>query len=75
MARAVTSDIKARKKVTIYPSTAICEAYVLQHIDLQSRMGRYIDKTIHCDAVLTVGMRHVDEVVEEIERLTRSVQG
>jgi len=74
MGRAVTVDIKSRKKVTIYPSQEIRQAYMLQHIELQGRLGRYIDKTIHCDAVLTVGIRHADEVVEEIERLTRLVQ-
>ena len=70
MARGVTSDIKNRKAVTIYPRNDICEAYTLQHIKLQYRLGRYIEKTIHCDAVLTVGMRHLDEVTEEIERIT-----
>lgn len=74
MGRAVTADIKSRKKVTIYPSYEICGAYVLQHIELQGRLGRYIDKTIHLDAVLTVGMRHVDEVIQELETLTSLAQ-
>jgi hypothetical protein len=63
MGRAVTVDIKSRVKVTIYPS---------QHINLQEKLKRYIDKTIHCDAVLATGMKHVDEVIEEIEKLTRT---
>ena len=71
MGRAVTVDIKNRVKVTIYPSQVICEAYVLQHINLQEKLKRYIDKTVHCDAVLATGMKHVDEVIEEIEKLTR----
>jgi hypothetical protein len=74
MGRAVTVDIKNRVKVTIYPSQEVCDAYILQHINLQGKLGRYIDKTIHCDAVLAVGMRHVDEVVAEIERLTHAAK-
>ena len=74
MGRAVTVDIKSRVKVTIYPSQEICEAYMLQHINLQEKLKRYIDKTIHCDAVLATGMKHVDEVIAEIEKLTRSTK-
>jgi hypothetical protein len=72
MGRAVTADIKNRVKVTIYPSQEICDAYTLQHIDLQGKLGRYIDKTVHCDAVLSVGMRHLDEVIKEIEKLSHA---
>ena len=72
MGRAVTVNIKNRVKVTIYPSREICEDYTLQHIYLQEKLKRYIDKTIHSDAVLIVGMRHVDEVIKEIEKLTPS---
>jgi hypothetical protein len=72
MGRAVTVDIKNRVKVTIYPSQDICEAYVLQHINLQEKLKRYIDKTVHCDAVLATGMKHVDEVIAEIEKITRA---
>jgi hypothetical protein len=75
MGRAATVNIKNRVKVTIYPSRKICDDYVLQHIVLQEKLKRYIDKTIHCDAVLTVGMRHVDEVIKEIEKLTPSKEG
>ena len=74
MGRNVTADIKNRRKITIYPSHELIESYVLQHISLQSRLGRHIDKTIHCDAVLTVGIRHVDEVIKEIERITAAKQ-
>ena len=70
MGRAVTADIKNRVKVTIYPSQDICDAYTLQHIDLQGKLGKYIDKTVHCDAVLSVGMRHLDEVIKEIEKIS-----
>ena len=74
MGRAVTADIKNRVKVTIYPSRDVCDAYALQHINLQGKLGRYIDKTIHCDAVLSVGMRHEDEVIAEIEKLTSQIK-
>lgn len=74
MGRNVTADIKNRRKITIYPSHELIEAYVLQHISLQSRLGRHIDKTIHCDAVLTVGIRHIDEVIQEVERITASTR-
>ena len=70
MGRAVTVDIKKRVKVTIYPSQDICEKYTLQHINMQEKLGRYIDKTIHCDAVLSIGIKHYDEVMDEIKRLT-----
>ena len=62
----VTPTVNDRKAVTIYPTNDVIKAYTLNHIELQYRMGEYIDKTIFCDAVLTVGMRHMDEVKAEI---------
>jgi hypothetical protein len=75
MGRTVTAGIKNRRKVTIYPSHLVCDAYIHQHIDLQGKLGRYIDKTHHCDAVLSVGMQHIEEVIKEIERLGGSTPG
>jgi hypothetical protein len=74
MGRIATCNIKTRKKISVYPSHQICEALQLQHIELQSRLGSHIDKTLHLDAILSVGMRHIDEVTQEIEKLTRLTQ-
>lgn len=68
VANSANSDSNDRKAVTIYPTNDVIEAYILNHIELQYRLGRYIDKTMHCDAVLTVGMRHMEELKTEIEK-------
>ena len=74
MARLPTANIKNRRKVTIYPTQEVYESFVRQHIGMQDQLGRYIDKTIHCDAVLIVGMKHAAEVMTEIERIAGSKQ-
>ncbi|GEM_PF-2980893 len=67
MPRTPTSNIKDRRKVSIYPTQDLFDRFVQLHIQLQSRLGKYVDKTILTDAIIEVGMMHHDEVVKQVK--------
>jgi len=62
--RPPTSKIKERKKVNFYLKKEVDTLVEQQHIEVQSRLGRRVDKALFQEALVKVGLDRTDEVIE-----------
>jgi hypothetical protein len=61
MGRRTTSDIKKRKRTTVYLTGELSRAIDLAYIEAQKNLSRRLDKTIFVDALFKAGLNHAKE--------------
>ncbi len=64
MGRPPTSKIKERKKVNFYLKKEVDTLVEQRHIEVQSRLGRRVDKALFQEALVKAGLDRTDEVIE-----------
>ena len=68
MGRPPTSKIKERKKVNFYLKKEVDRLIERQHIEVQARLGRRVDKVLFQEALVKAGLDRTDEVVELLRK-------